>query len=84
MEACESINFADTKKSLAWLTSALKTRTTAVDIVRCFELCIKGSREKSKDIQILLAFGEEPFKGLNSCFVFCFDCSNINFYSTVW
>ena len=33
LEACESINFADTKKSLACLTSALKTRTTAVDIV---------------------------------------------------
>ena len=33
LEACESINFVDTKTPLAWLTSALKTRTTAVDIV---------------------------------------------------
>ena len=33
LEACESLNFVDMKKSLAWLMSALKTRTTAVDIV---------------------------------------------------
>ena len=28
LEACDSINSVDMKKSLAWLTSALKTRTT--------------------------------------------------------
>ena len=28
LETCDSINFVDMKKSLAWLTSALKTRTT--------------------------------------------------------
>ena len=33
LEACESINLVDMKKSFAWLTSALKTRTTAVNIV---------------------------------------------------
>ena len=33
LEACDSINFVDMKKSLAWLTSALKARTSAVDIV---------------------------------------------------
>ena len=32
LEACDSVNFVDMKKSLAWLKSALKTRTTPVDI----------------------------------------------------
>ena len=38
LEACDSINFVDMKKPLAWLTSAFKTRTTALAMRRAMPM----------------------------------------------
>ena len=49
LEACDSINFVDMKKSLAWITSVLKGYG-----YRCLKFCMRGSRKKTFRFCLLL------------------------------
>ena len=48
LQGCDSINFVDMRKPLAWLTSALKTRTTALAMHRAMPM--KSQKKASKDL----------------------------------